>query len=60
MLLKEASGRPIRSQWAVLTAPVTALTALLIGASVTPADADPLPYGPDACINGYVWREAAG
>ncbi|BDY32895.1 hypothetical protein [Mycolicibacterium mageritense] len=24
----------------------------------TPAQADPLPYGPDTCIQGYVWREA--
>ncbi len=23
-----------------------------------PAQADPLPYGPDTCIQGYVWREA--
>jgi hypothetical protein len=22
------------------------------------ATADPLPYGPDTCIQGYVWREA--
>jgi hypothetical protein len=22
------------------------------------AAADPLPYGPDTCIQGYVWREA--
>ena len=22
------------------------------------AQADPLPYGPDTCIQGYVWREA--
>jgi hypothetical protein len=25
---------------------------------ITPAAADPLPYGPDTCIQGYVWREA--
>ena len=23
-----------------------------------PVVADPLPYGPDTCIQGYVWREA--
>lgn len=27
-------------------------------AAVVPAQADPLPYGPDTCISGYVWREA--
>jgi hypothetical protein len=25
---------------------------------LVPAQADPLPYGPDTCIQGYVWREA--
>jgi hypothetical protein len=28
-----------------------------IGSYAT-AGADPLPYGPDTCIQGYVWREA--
>jgi hypothetical protein len=51
-------GRSIQPQWAVLAAPVTGLVGLLVSASVTPAAADPLPYGPDTCINGYVWREA--
>lgn len=23
-----------------------------------PAHAEPLPYGPDTCVQGYVWREA--
>ena len=23
------------------------------------AQADPLPYGPDTCASGYVWRDAA-
>ena len=23
------------------------------------ANADPLPYGPDTCASGYVWRDAA-
>jgi hypothetical protein len=27
-------------------------------ASQVPAQADPLPYGPDTCIQGFVWREA--
>lgn len=29
-----------------------------VGASQASAAADPLPYGPDTCIQGYVWREA--
>ena len=27
-------------------------------AAQVPAQADPLPYGPDTCIQGFVWREA--
>jgi hypothetical protein len=42
----------------MLAAPVAGLVALLVGASITSAAADPLPYGPDTCINGYVWRAA--
>lgn len=33
-------------------------TGVVAGAAVGPASADPLPYGPDTCANGYVWREA--
>lgn len=38
-------------------------SAAVIAASITvtvmqPASAEPLPYGPDTCINGFVWREA--
>ncbi|MEN3320525.1 MAG: hypothetical protein ACJ74F_08130 [Mycobacterium sp.] len=29
-------------------------------ASYATAVADPLPYGPDTCIQGFVWREAGG
>ena len=32
------------------------LTTLANAIATTPADA--LPYGPDTCIQGYVWREA--
>lgn len=42
---------------ALLAAPAVAVTALVAG-GITPALADPLPYGPDTCIQGYVWREA--
>jgi hypothetical protein len=31
----------------------------LVGIAVpVPAEADPLPFGIDTCIQGYVWREA--
>ncbi|TPG37480.1 hypothetical protein EAH80_05420 [Mycobacterium hodleri] len=30
---------------------------MAVGLSV-PALSDPLPYGPDTCVNGFVWREA--
>jgi hypothetical protein len=35
-----------------------ALAALGAIASPAPAQADPLPYGPDTCLEGFVWREA--
>lgn len=36
-----------------------AAVAALAGVMGTPAaGADPLPFGPDTCISGYVWREA--
>jgi hypothetical protein len=35
-----------------------ALTLALAVAGQAPASADPLPYGPDTCIQGFVWREA--
>jgi hypothetical protein len=39
---------------------VTALAMPLIGVAtgVVAAHADPLPYGPNTCINGFVWRNA--
>jgi hypothetical protein len=40
------------------TLSVAILAALgAVGAPAT-AGADPLPYGPDTCIQGFVWREA--
>lgn len=39
-------------------APAVAFTAAVVGASFTPATAEPLEYGPDTCIDGLVWREA--
>ena len=42
--------------------PKSLLTAALViaGFSVAPTvQADPLAYGPDTCLNGYVWRDAA-
>lgn len=44
------------------TAPLATATGLaaltLAVAGQAPASADPLPYGPDTCIQGFVWREA--
>lgn len=38
--------------------PLTAAIAAVAVAFPVPAQADPLPYGPDTCIQGFVWREA--
>lgn len=40
--------------------PVSVVLLATLGAmgSQATAIADPLPYGPDTCIQGYVWREA--
>ncbi|WP_067852058.1 hypothetical protein [Mycolicibacterium wolinskyi] len=40
------------ARFAVVALAATAVTV------PAPAHADPLPYGPDTCIQGYVWREA--
>lgn len=40
--------------------PLTAAIAGLAVALPVPVLADELPYGPDTCIQGYVWREARG
>lgn len=40
------------ARFAVVALAATAVTV------PTPAQAEPLPYGPDTCIQGYVWREA--
>jgi hypothetical protein len=42
----------------VLAFSMAMLAAVGVGASHASAAADPLPYGPDTCIQGYVWREA--
>lgn len=41
----------------LLSLPVVLAAAVGV-AGVVPAQADPLPYGPDTCVSGYVWREA--
>lgn len=41
----------------LLTLPVLALAFGAVGAQA-PAAAEPLPYGPDTCAQGFVWREA--
>jgi hypothetical protein len=38
--------------------PLSAALGIVAVAFPSPAIADPLPFGPDTCINGYVWREA--
>lgn len=38
--------------------PLPIAVAALATAMPTPAAAEPLPYGPDTCISGLVWREA--
>src|SRR5690349_18117105 len=41
-----------------LASPAIAVAVLATVTTPTSAAADPLPYGPDTCIQGYVWREA--
>src|SRR5690242_18191766 len=41
-----------------ILAPVAALFVAGIALTSSPAAAD-LPYGPDTCADGYVWRDAA-
>jgi hypothetical protein len=38
--------------------PALGLSVATVVAGLGTASADPLPYGPDTCINGYVWRNA--
>jgi hypothetical protein len=38
--------------------PLSLAIAAIAVALPAPAFADPLPYGPDTCANGFVWREA--
>jgi hypothetical protein len=44
-------------QLTLLPLSVAALAALTF-AGPAPAQADPLPYGPETCLEGFVWREA--
>lgn len=44
------------SYWKLL--PLSAAIAAATATVAAPALADPLPYGPDTCIQGFVWREA--
>jgi hypothetical protein len=45
-----------QSTW--LASSAVAIAALAGIAGQAPAQAEPLPYGPDTCIQGFVWREA--
>ncbi|BDX31326.1 hypothetical protein TUM20985_18730 [Mycobacterium antarcticum] len=38
--------------------PLSATLGILAVVLPAPVFADPLPYGPDTCVNGFVWREA--
>ncbi|QZA05843.1 hypothetical protein K3U94_12175 [Mycolicibacter heraklionensis] len=40
--------------------PLTLAITGLAAAFPAPAVADDLPYGPDTCVQGFVWREARG
>ncbi|MDT5196922.1 MAG: hypothetical protein QOH20_3676, partial [Mycobacterium sp.] len=52
------TSRNRANQYKSATLSVAILAALgALGAPATAA-ADPLPYGPDTCIQGFVWREA--
>ncbi|MEU0496034.1 hypothetical protein [Mycobacterium sp. NPDC006124] len=37
---------------------LAAALGILAAALPAPVFADPLPYGPDTCVDGFVWREA--
>jgi hypothetical protein len=39
---------------------LTLTAAMAVAAMPAPAVADPLPYGPDTCMQGFVWRDARG
>jgi hypothetical protein len=50
------SNNNIRKVWAsALAGGALAATGQAL---IAPAHAEPLPYGPDTCVQGYVWREA--
>lgn len=41
-----------------LAGSAAALTVLTVATGIPPVAAEPLPYGPDTCVNGLVWRDA--
>lgn len=41
-----------------VAAPALTLAALAVGSGAAPVSAEPLPYGSETCIDGFVWREA--
>lgn len=43
---------------AAVAVPAVTLAALVVASGVTTVSAEPLPYGPETCIDGFVWREA--
>jgi hypothetical protein len=48
--------RQLAKAAALMALPASAL-AVLASAAAAPVSADPLPYGPDTCIQGFVWRD---
>ncbi|GLP77615.1 hypothetical protein TUM20983_47250 [Mycobacterium antarcticum] len=50
-------NRQLTRAGALASLSAAALGALSSLAAAPPASADPLPYGPDTCIQGFVWRD---
>jgi hypothetical protein len=48
--------RQLANAVTLVALPASAL-ALLASTAAAPVSADPLPYGPDTCIQGFVWRD---
>src|SRR4051812_8659126 len=57
--METIGGTLMSSKHSILVASSAMAFAAFAGiAGQVPAQADPLPYGPDTCIQGFVWREA--
>src|SRR5213595_249043 len=57
--METIGGTLMSSKHSILVASSAMAFAAFAGiAGQVPAQADPLPYGPDTCVQGFVWREA--